>query len=405
MVTQTKNLIADISAKQESLQKFKKMQEDLQGVKRRLEEDTAKTFNEVSAVHKIVLAKRQRANELAASMEKLEAMLAAGSGWTEEQKAQKKRLEDKRDELRRRADGKRAAVEAARKQMAHYSAELESATQKKVDTLAQITELQKEIAQKKAEASKAHRRKAQLDSDLKEYKLRIEQYRADVEDKQRRIREGDEQILKVEGGLKASRAQMDKFLREYDQLHQKTIQLTDDLDNQMHTNQLLANDLNERESEIFRKRSECEQVRREDRRIEKLGRLTDKKVAKIQAERQAVEDKKAAFKQQLAQVQVEIERVAKASEAKKKEIADLIREREILNKGLVKSADKTRATEDMIKIHTNGKKNIQNECAGFKAHAIRQRRMIEQLQEERQRYHMEAESANQKCVLLCRVCF
>lgn len=228
--------------------------------------------------------------------------------------------------------------------------------------------------------------------------MRIEQYRADVEEKQRRIREGDEQILKVEGGLKASRSQMDKFLREYDQLHQKTIQLTDDLDNQMHTNQLLANDLNERESEIFRKRSECEQVRREDRRIEKLGRLTDKKVAKVGAERQQVEDKKAALKQQLAQVAVEIEGLAKASESKKKEITDLIREREILNKGLVKSADKTRATEDMVKIHTNGKKNIMNECAGFKSHAVRQRRMIEQLQEERQRYHQEAESANQKCV-------
>ena len=224
--------------------------------------------------------------------------------------------------------------------------------------------------------------------------LRIEQYRGDVEDKQRRIREGDEQILKVEGGLKASRSQMDKFLREYDQLHQKTIQLTDDLDNQMHTNQLLANDLNERESEIFRKRSECEQVRREDRRIEKLGRLTDKKVAKVQAERQALEDKKAALKQQLAQIQVETETLSKQGEGKKKEITDLIREREILNKGLVKSADKTRATEDMVKIHTNAKKNIQNECSGFKAHAVRQRRMIEQLQEERQRYHVEAESAN-----------
>lgn len=82
----------------------------------------------------------------------------------------------------------------------------------------------------------------------------------------------------MENGLKNSRAQMDRFLREYDGLHQRTIQLTDDLDNQMHTNQLLANDLNERESEIFRKRSESEQVLREDRRIEKLGKLTDKKV-------------------------------------------------------------------------------------------------------------------------------
>ena len=92
MVTTTKNLITDISTKQEALQKFKKMQEDLQGVKRRLEEETAKTFNEVSATHKVVLEKRQRANELAASMERLEARLAAGSGWTDEQKEQKVRL-------------------------------------------------------------------------------------------------------------------------------------------------------------------------------------------------------------------------------------------------------------------------------------------------------------------------
>lgn len=89
MVTTTKNLISEISSNQEALQKFKKRQEDLQGVKRRLEEETAKTFNEVSATHKVVLEKRKRANELAASMERLEAMLAGGSGWTDDQKEQK----------------------------------------------------------------------------------------------------------------------------------------------------------------------------------------------------------------------------------------------------------------------------------------------------------------------------
>ena len=91
MVTTTKNLISEISSNQEALQKFKKRQEDLQGVKRRLEEETAKTFNEVSATHKVVLEKRKRANELAASMERLEAMLAGGSGWTDDQKEQKVR--------------------------------------------------------------------------------------------------------------------------------------------------------------------------------------------------------------------------------------------------------------------------------------------------------------------------
>lgn len=83
------------------------------------------------------------------------------------------KLEDTRDALRRKAEAKRAGVEAARKQMAHYSTSLEDATKKKVATLAAIAELQKEIAQKKQEASRAHRRKAQLDSDLKEYKVGV----------------------------------------------------------------------------------------------------------------------------------------------------------------------------------------------------------------------------------------
>ena len=73
-----------------------------------------------------------------------------------------------------------------------------------------------------------------------------------------------------------------------------------------------------------------------------------------------------------------------------------MREREILNKSLVKAEEKTRRMYDLIKINENKKKNLENEINGFKVEALKQRQHIEQLEEEVKRYEREGTVAHQK---------
>lgn len=57
--------------------------------KKKLEDEIAQAFQDVAATHNVVLEKRQRSNDLAANIERLDAALAAGSGWTDDQKESK----------------------------------------------------------------------------------------------------------------------------------------------------------------------------------------------------------------------------------------------------------------------------------------------------------------------------
>lgn len=94
----------------------------------------------------------------------------------------------------------------------------------------------------------------------------------------------------------------------------------------------------------------------------------------------------------LQEIEIEQGRVA----AKAKQLDDLGREREILNKSVRSAEDKTAEAASILKVQANARKNLENEIAGFRNHVRRQREQIEDLQDERQRYHEDAEAANQK---------
>lgn len=75
---------------------------------------------------------------------------------------------------------------------------------------------------------------------------------------------------------------------------------------------------------------------------------------------------------------------------------DLCRERELLNKMLVKAGDKTQQTYDLIKVNENTEKNLQNEIAGYRQHVKKQRETVQLLVGDRERYEAEAATATKK---------
>lgn len=75
---------------------------------------------------------------------------------------------------------------------------------------------------------------------------------------------------------------------------------------------------------------------------------------------------------------------------------DLVREREVLTKMLVKVGDQTQSTYDLIKVNENTKKNLENEINGYRKHVKKQREMVQQLVGDRERYEKDAEQATKK---------
>ena len=92
----------------------------------------------------------------------------------------------------------------------------------------------------------------------------------------------------------------------------------------------------------------------------------------------------------------ELETSRKQSEADRKSIDELIRERDILNKNLVKAAGNTQKQMNLVKLHEQSKKNLEQEIINYKEEAQKQRKLIHKLEKERDRYINEASELTQK---------
>ena len=92
----------------------------------------------------------------------------------------------------------------------------------------------------------------------------------------------------------------------------------------------------------------------------------------------------------------ELEQSKKQSEQDKKAIEELVRERDILNKNMLKAAGNTQKQLNLVKLHEQSKRNLEQEIQNYKEEAQKQRKIIYQLEKERDRYINEASDLTQK---------
>ncbi len=95
----------------------------------------------------------------------------------------------------------------------------------------------------------------------------------------------------------------------------------------------------------------------------------------------------------------ELEQSKKHAEQDKKAIDELVRERDILNKNMLKAAANTQKQLNLVKLHEQSKKNLEQEIQNYKEEAQKQRKIIYQLEKERDRYINEASDLTQKVLL------
>ena len=92
----------------------------------------------------------------------------------------------------------------------------------------------------------------------------------------------------------------------------------------------------------------------------------------------------------------ELDACKKQAEQDKKTIDGLVRERDLLHKEMIKAVSATTKQLSLVKLHEQSKKNLEQEIQNYKEEAQKQRKIIYQLEKERDRYINEASDLTQK---------
>ncbi|KAJ0405024.1 hypothetical protein ATCC90586_001757 [Pythium insidiosum] len=176
-----------------------------------------------------------------------------------------------------------------------------------------------------------------------------------------------------------------------------THQLTEEMQAQWQKNVDLHKINVQMEQELHATEAQIQQAVRDATKTEKLIAIAKEQLLDIEKKRSECENEKEKIKLELNELlNGAIEMEKKQNDLLQKKLDEMLREREVLNRMLVKANDRSQATFDLMKIKENTMKNLQNEISGLKSQVKKQRAQIQQLVGEREKYEKEATQATQK---------
>ncbi|KAF4324478.1 hypothetical protein BBO99_00000155 [Phytophthora kernoviae] len=405
LLQRTKEILTEIHSSHEAMLRDQEEESEALAQKKKTKLELDAVLHQIASTRQLELEKQLKVNALRNKLELLQEELSkiampSGNGdiiLNEKQEQQISSLKNKRAEYARDIEAKTISLQDLRQETANLFVlvqEEETKNARLEETQANVV---LQIQEKQSLTEKEVRRKTRLEKELKMLKQTHERSQIDNTALEGLKKENEENLRKKELTMRESKQKMEKYLKQYDGLFRTTHSLTEAMQLQWQKNVELHKENVHVEHELDGKEQQIQTITRDALKIEKLMEIAREQLQDIEEKRSDCEVEKEKAKLELENlVNVSLEAEKKQSELLAKKLEEMLREREVLNKMLVKANDRTQTTFDLMKIKENTMKNLQNEINGLKSHVKKQRAQIQQLVGEREKYEKEAANATQK---------
>ncbi|XP_019900018.1 cilia- and flagella-associated protein 58 [Esox lucius] len=271
--------------------------------------------------------------------------------------------------------------------------EMEVEKQKAIET---VSQLQQDIQVCQNECSRETRRKEKLEKEVKQLQMDLEAKQSDINVLNMQSQRGKEDQQRLEQQLREQKILNERATKELEQLQVRNTKLQ--LENEQNTLSMeqLSLDNQQKASDLKMKEEEVNHMRLEIAKVTKMREAIQRKFRQTEDQKLEVEQQRDMLKNQIAGLEKEMESSKKQMEIDKKAIDELVRERDILNKNMIKAANATEKQLNVVKLHEQSKKNLDQEIMNYREEAQKQRKIIYHLEKERDRYINEATELTHK---------
>ncbi|GBG28495.1 Cilia- and flagella-associated protein 58 [Hondaea fermentalgiana] len=389
-------LEAEVLAQSDKVQRAKSEEELQQMEKKDLQDEIEKNQREIGMQKLLHREKSTMLEELQRAIAELEEQVEIGPGWTPEQEKRLAQLQKRQVDLEHLLEQKISKLQTSRQDVQIISETVAKAEAERVTLEDEIADLRAQVEDNERSCKEAQLRRDRVDTDLRTLKARVENLQFELSGKETKVASGNAEIDALDNKLKAAKTKMEHYLNEYDNLFQQTQRLTGALDDQTRINKFLTEELGKREADIEVKRKESKAVKKEMDGVKRMMAHAEKRIAETDGLREKAEAHRVQIRERTQTVEREIRVARKENDTLQRQVDDLVKEREVLNKTLMKAEDRTKQVHDLISMYNNTKRNLENEIQGYKTDAITDRQGIEALEEEVQKYEKEAALESQR---------
>ncbi|PAA46952.1 hypothetical protein BOX15_Mlig023212g2 [Macrostomum lignano] len=396
LMQKCRELKAEIVANSAKMTSALKLSEEDQATIASLKKEIEKAWKMVDAAHDKEARARDTIQSLKLEIANLSKLVEQGAGLTSGQDQNVSELLEAKEELTKQRD-------ELMQQNSHLRDELEENKSQKLrletdltDCQTKVAELEQEIQTKNSEATREQRKKEKMERDLKQAKAEAEAKEGEIQTLRSRLAGVTQENKTREEEIRATKAELEKAQRHQHFLETKIKDDTMVLNDQRQRVQQLIGDNQSKTLELKQREDEVNSLKSEIQKLVRVRETTLRKLRLTEDNKSNLEGQREQLKNEIHGMEKEMDLIKKANEQDKKVVDELTRERDILNKNLIKAANATEKQRGMVKLHEASKKTLEQEIENYKDEAQKQRKIIYQLEKERDRYINEASDLTQK---------
>eukprot|EP00945_MAST-04E_sp_MAST-4E-sp1_P006352 g6352.t1 len=363
--------------------------------KLKITDDIEKVWNSVKEIHKNITQKQKDLNERKIDVEKALAKTALGAGWTDSQRKKFQALERKERDMDNEFENATERLKNMQQSVTELMEGLQQADQDRDDTGMAIKKVKAQLLMVEEDTNDAHAELKAVNFKMTEIRDDIKQKALLQEEKTRSIEKGETSISELEEKLRAAKVRMETYLEQYDKLYKRSQAMTRQLDQQVHKNTAVEKDTEAIREELRLRNQEFTGAMKQLKGVKKLIKTAGERCAKVEQDLAKAGTSKSKLDEELATVTEERVRERKVVEGLKKQVTEIGRERDILNRDGITAAERIAKIATMMKINANAKKNLENEISGFIAQARQHREVIERMEADVLKYTKEGKEASE----------
>ncbi|XP_030058639.1 cilia- and flagella-associated protein 58 [Microcaecilia unicolor] len=396
LMAKCRELNAEIVANSSKVSSALKLSQEDQSTIASLKKEIEKAWKLVDGAYE----KEQKAKETIQSLKEeihnLTRLVEQGSGLSMDQELSVNDLIKMKDDLTKERNQYLSEVVKLRDELTQALNEQQEAEKAKEESEYTIAQYQQEIQMRQNEASREIRRKEKLEKELKQVQADLDTKNVEIKSLQQIQQKNKDELQKLEQQLKEHKILNERVAKELEQFQVRNAKLQQENEQHSITNEQITQENQQKVQELRAKEEEVNQMRQEITKLTKMREVIQRKYRQMEDQKIEVDQQRETLKNQISGIEREMETTKKQAEIDKKAIDELVRERDLLNKNMLKAATATQKQLNLVKLHEQSKKNLEEEIQNYKDEAQKQRKIIYQLEKERDRYINEASDLTQK---------
>jgi len=396
LIKKCRELNQEIVANAAKVQTALKLSQEDQNTIASLKREIEKAWKMVDAAHEKEGRAKETIAQLKTEIQNLSRLVEQGAGLSIGQENTVNELVKVKAELAKEREAQAAQIASLMHEIQQYLSKIGAIEGEIAAAYEEMASLREVITGKKTDSEKEAQKKEKLEGELKQLRGMLEARQAEIKEKVAALTRAQEGVARLEILVREERARTDKASKETEVLNSKLMKVNREDDEAKHALQQMVTEGAQREAELKLRKEEQQRCIAEIEKVKKLTEVAGKKLdQKKQLKAQDEKDKDAA-KQEIVDLEEKLESARGEHERERRELDELLRERDILNKKLVMAAGSNQKQLDQVKVHENTRRNLELEISGYKAEAHKQRKQLFLLEKDGEKYGAEAQEATSK---------